>query len=109
MGHLFENFIASEIMKAVSVLPGLYYVSHFNPVRGDGKETDFVIEKDNGETIAIEVKLDSTLTDRDFKNLELCRDTIGDKFKKGVVIYTGADLVPFGDKLWAVPVNFLWE
>jgi predicted AAA+ superfamily ATPase len=108
MGHLFENFIASEIMKATSALPGKYYVSHFNPVRGDGKETDFIVEKDNGETIAIEVKLDSSLNEKDFKNLELCRDTIGNKFKKGIVIYTGENLVPFGDKLWAVPVNYLW-
>ena len=109
MGHLFENFIATEIMKAISALPGKYHVSHFNPVRGDGKETDFVIEKDNGETIAVEVKLDSTLHDNDFKNIELCRNTIGNKFKKGIVLYTGEDLVPYGDKLWAVPVNFLWE
>jgi predicted AAA+ superfamily ATPase len=109
MGHLFENFIATEIMKAISALPGKYYVSHFNPVRGDGKETDFVIEKDNGETIAVEVKLDASLNDKDFKNLELCRSTIGNKFKKGIILYTGEDLVPFADNLWAVPVNYLWE
>ena len=109
MGHLFENFIATEIMKSTSALPGKYYVSHFNPVRGDGNETDFVVEKDNGETIAIEVKLDSSLNEKDFKNLELCRNTIGGKFKKGIVLYTGEDLVPCGDKLWAVPVNYLWE
>ncbi|MCL2880285.1 MAG: ATP-binding protein [Treponema sp.] len=109
MGHLFENFIATEIVKAISVLPGKFYVSHFNPVRGDGNETDFVIEKDNGETIAIEVKLDSSLNGNDFKNLELCRNTIGNKFIKGIVLYTGNELVPFGEKLWAVPVNYLWE
>ena len=108
MGYFFENFIASEIIKATSILPGKYYVSHFNPVREDGKETDFVIEKYNGETIAIEVKLDSSLNEKDFKNLELCRDTIGEKFKKGVVLYTGKNIVPFGNKLWAIPVNYLW-
>jgi len=109
MGHIFENFIATEIMKSISVSSGKNYVSHFNPVRGDGKETDFIIEKDNGDTIAIEVKLDSSLNGNDFKNLELCRTVIGSKFKKGIVLYTGLDLVPFGDKLWAVPVNYLWE
>jgi predicted AAA+ superfamily ATPase len=108
-GELFENFVASEIMKNTSILPGSYYVSHFNPVRGDGNETDFVIEKDNGESIAIEVKSDSALAGKDFKNLALCRDTIGDKFKKGIVLYPGEDLVPFGDRLWAVPINYLWE
>jgi len=104
MGHLFENFIASEIMKLTGVLPGKFYVSHFNPVRGDGKETDFVIENDSGEAIAIEVKLDSSINAKDFANLELCRNTIGDKFKRGIVLYTGEETVPFGDKLWAVPV-----
>ena len=109
MGHLFENFAATEIMKSISALPGKYHVSHFNPVRGDGNETDFIIEKDNGETTAIEVKLDSSLNDNDFKNLELCRNTIGNKFMKGIVLYRGEDIVPFGDKLYAVPVNYLWE
>lgn len=109
MGHLFENFIATEIIKSTSSLPGKFYISHFNPVRGEGKETDFVVENDRGETIAIEVKLDSSLNPKDFKNLELCRDTIGNNFKKGIVLYTGEDLVPFGDRLWAIPVNYLWE
>jgi predicted AAA+ superfamily ATPase len=68
MGHIFENFIATEIMKSINMLPDKYYLSHFNPVRGDGKETDFILEKDNGEIIAIEVKLDSTLNENDFKN-----------------------------------------
>jgi len=109
MGRLFENFIASEIMKAIGVLPGKFYVSHFNPVRGEGKETDFVIENDAGEAVAIEVKLDSSLNAKDFGNLELCRDTIGDNFKKGIVLYTGGEAVPFGDKLWALPVSYIWE
>ena len=109
MGRLFENFVATEIMKSTSALPGKFYVSHFNPVREDGRETDFVVEKDNGEAVAIEVKLDSSLGGKDFKNLELCRDTIGENFKKGIVLYTGQDLAPFGDRLWAVPVNYLWE
>jgi len=109
MGRIFENFVAAEIMKATSALPGKFYVSHFNPVREDGRETDFVVEKDNGEAVAIEVKLSSTLGAKDFKNLELCRDTIGRGFKKGVVLYTGKDLVPLGDRLWAIPVNYLWK
>ena len=57
----------------------------------------------------LEVKISSSLDAKDFKSLELCRRTIGDKFKKGIVLYTGNDLVPMGDRLWAVPVNYLWE
>ena len=78
-------------------------------MREDGRETDFIIENDNGEAVAIEVKLDSSPNERSFKNLELCRNTIGKRFQKGILLYNGETIVPFGEKLWAVPVNFLWE
>ena len=57
MGHIFENFVATEIMKAANSL-GSFNVSHFNPVQYQGKEVDFVIENPKGEAIGIEVKLD---------------------------------------------------
>jgi predicted AAA+ superfamily ATPase len=107
MGHLFENFIATEILKASSSSKNQFYISHFNPV--NGKEVDFIIERQDGETIAIEVKLDATPGLNDFKNLTNCKELLGDKFKKGIVIYTGKDIIPFGDRLWAVPVNYLWS
>jgi predicted AAA+ superfamily ATPase len=37
------------------------------------------------------------------------RSRAGDRFKKVIVIYTGNELAPFGENLWAVPANFLWE
>jgi predicted AAA+ superfamily ATPase len=106
MGHLFENFIATEIMKNANALPNIE-VSHFN--LASGKEIDFVLEKSNGETIGIEVKLDSTLSEKDFANMALLREIVGKKFKRGIVIYTGTEIVPWGKDLWAIPVNFLWE
>jgi predicted AAA+ superfamily ATPase len=109
MGHIFENFIASEIIKAASSSPNQYFVSHFNPVRGQGKEVDFIIENLHGEAIAIEIKLNATLDLKDFANMKICKDTLRDKFKKGIVVYTGNEILPFGDNLWAIPVNCLWE
>ncbi|MDR1244266.1 MAG: ATP-binding protein [Endomicrobium sp.] len=109
MGHIFENFIASEIIKAASSSPNQYFVSHFNPVRGQGKEVDFIIENSHGEAIAIEIKLNATLDLKDFANMKICKDTLRDKFKKGIVVYTGNEILPFGDNLWAIPVNYLWE
>jgi uncharacterized protein len=47
MGHIFENFIAGEIMKASKSL-GSFSVSHFNPAQNQGREVDFVIENQKG-------------------------------------------------------------
>jgi predicted AAA+ superfamily ATPase len=106
MGHVFENFIASEIMKNTAPLADAE-VSHFRT--SDQKEVDFVIEKNNGDTIGIEVKLDGAPDNHDFAGIKLLKEALGNKFKKGVVIYPGTELAPFGDDLWAIPVPYLWE
>jgi predicted AAA+ superfamily ATPase len=106
MGHVFENFAACEIMKNLSSLPDIE-VSHFRT--SDQKEVDFVLEKANGDAIGIEVKLQGSPDKHDFATLKLLREALGNKFKKGVVLYTGKELLSFGENLWAVPVCYLWE
>jgi predicted AAA+ superfamily ATPase len=106
MGHVFENFIAAEIMKNAAPLADIE-VSHFRT--SDQKEVDFVIENSKGETIGIEVKLESVPDQHDFAGLKLLREAVGGRFKKGIVIYPGTEMVSFGENLWAVPVCYLWE
>jgi predicted AAA+ superfamily ATPase len=105
MGRLFENFIATEIMKNAVALPDIP-VSHFRT--SDQKEVDFVLEKTNGDTIGIEVKLDSTPDNHDFYGLRLLKEAVGDKFKRGRVLYSGNEIVPWGEDLWAVPACYMW-
>jgi hypothetical protein len=44
----------------------------------------------------------------DFRGLRKVRDALGERFKAGAVIYTGANTLPFGDRLAAVPLCGLW-
>jgi predicted AAA+ superfamily ATPase len=108
MGHIFENFIAVEIMKAAKS-QGAYKVSHFNPVQNQGREVDFVIESPNGKIIGIEVKLDGTIKEKDIANMIAFKEITGNRFVKGIIIYTGSELVQAGRNIWAVPVNYLYE
>jgi len=105
MGRLFENFVAAEIMKNAFSLTGVE-VSHFRT--SDQKEVDFVVEKSEA-LIGIEVKLSSNPAAGDFSGLKLLKKAAGDRFKLGIVIYSGNELVPFGENLWAVPVCYLWS
>jgi predicted AAA+ superfamily ATPase len=102
MGHIFENFIAAEILK--NQLPDSE-LSHFRT--SDQKEVDFVLEKE-GKVIGIEAKLDSVPDKKDFASLKLLKEAVGDRFKRGIVIYPGNKLLPFGDELWAVPLCYIW-
>ena len=69
-------------------------------------EVDIIIEQ--GLKIAgIEIKAAATVTPSDFKGLTKLKESVGDQFAAGVVFYDGESIVPFGDKLFAVPTSIL--
>jgi len=45
----------------------------------------------------------------DFRGLAFLRDKLGRAFKAGAMLYTGANTLPFGDRLAAVPMSGLWS
>ena len=62
----------------------------------------------DGKVVGVAVKASATLQARDFKGLRELADTLGPAFHRGVVLYAGAEVLPFGPGLWAVPVSSLW-
>lgn len=57
---------------------------------------------------AVEVKLSASVSPHDIKGLASLRDGLGDHFVRGVVVYTGQDVIPLGDRIFAVPVGMLF-
>ncbi|HUT09597.1 MAG TPA: hypothetical protein VMY42_03805 [Thermoguttaceae bacterium] len=45
---------------------------------------------------------------RDFRGLTALADAVGKRFVRGVVLYTGEVSVPFGERLYALPIHSLW-
>ncbi len=42
------------------------------------------------------------------KHLHVLRDRLGDRLTAVVVVYLGNRVVPFGQRIWALPVSALW-
>ncbi len=105
-GHLFENFVATELLKQLSSLDISAQLHHFRT--SDNKEVNFVLEQPDGRLAGIEVKSRDAVTAADFRGLEELHKQIGNDFACGIVLYRGSKLIPFGDKLWAVPVDVMW-
>ncbi|MCJ7448596.1 MAG: ATP-binding protein [Bacteroidales bacterium] len=86
-GALFENLVISEIIKCQmhsGKRPSVYYWRESN-----GVEIDCIIERGNGEIIALEIKGGQTFNVDYLRNLKLFpRGDKTDKIKK-MVIYTG--------------------
>lgn len=68
-----------------------------------------MLEARDGTVAGIEVKASSTVRSSDFRGLRLLADRLGNQFAGGVVLYTGPDAVPFGDRLMALPLSALWR
>lgn len=105
-GPLIENMVYMELVKQIGwsqTQPAIY---HFRTPKRH--EVDFVLERRSGEIAGIEVKATSGIGAKHFEGLEALRDAAGDRFLRGVVLYSGQEIVPFGEKLWAVPIQSLW-
>ena len=66
------------------------------------------LEEADGTVAGVEVKASATVGTSDFAALQELRDQLGKRFCAGIVLYTGDEWVPFGDKLWLVPLPALW-
>lgn len=107
LGRLLENWVMMELCKQVGwsdVKPRMY---HFRTA--DGREVDVVLEDRAGRVTGIEVKASATVSSGDFSGLKMLAATAKDQFHRGVLLYTGTEPAPFGEKLYALPVNALWS
>ena len=105
-GHLFESFVIVELLKAAGWAATDVAAFHWRDRAG--REVDLLLERRDGDVIAVECKLSATVGRADFRHLEHLRDQLGDRFRGGAVIHLGAATLPFGDRLWASPVSALW-
>lgn len=106
LGHVLENFVAMELIKQLGWSERRCRLFHFRTEAG--AEVDLVLEDRAGRLVGVEVKCAASLQKRDFRGLEALADIAGSRFVRGVVLYTGATVVPFGRKLRALPVSQLW-
>lgn len=107
-GALFETFVITEVCKQSTWSERHVDLSHFRD--RDGAEVDLIVEdRRSGEVAGIEIKLTSTPIARHARHLAALRDRLGDRFMTGLVIHAGPHTLPFGDRIWAVPVSNLWH
>jgi uncharacterized protein len=73
-----------------------------------GAEVDLVIENEEYEVFAVEVKAGGTYRRDDLQGLLQLRERVGERFAAGVVIYTGERAARVDDRLYLVPADALW-
>src|SRR5262245_23543683 len=107
LGRALENFVVTELRKQSSWGKTKAQLFHFRAQ--NGQEVDAVMEDAAGRLVGVEVKSRTTVTSGDFKGLRALREMTGDRFTRGVVLYAGAEALPFGPDLSALPFASLWR
>ncbi|WP_254919227.1 ATP-binding protein [Oceanicola sp. 22II-s10i] len=106
-GPLLETFVFAEVLKLISGSEMRLDAFHFRDQ--EMREVDLVLERDDGMIVGIEVKASATVRSADFAGLRTLAAACGDRFAFGAVLYDSEDVVPFGERLAAVPVSSLWD
>jgi uncharacterized protein len=104
-GYALETFCGMEILKHQSWATEHSTLRHY---RVHDDEIDIVLEAQSGDLAAIEVKARASIRENDWRVMRKLRDNRPDHFKAGIVLYSGRQTIPLGDRLWAVPLSGLW-
>ncbi|MBI2837818.1 MAG: ATP-binding protein [Acidobacteria bacterium] len=107
LGQLLETFVFQELRRQASWHEEPIWFHHFRDK--DGAEVDIVLERGAHLVGGIEVKAAASVKAADFRGLRKLRETAGNRFAAGVVLYDGEVSTSFGDRLFAVPIRALWE
>ena len=67
-----------------------------------------VLKAPGRKIVSMEVKASASVSQDDFNGLRELATAAGRGFARGVVLYTGEQLVSFEDRMWAVPLGVLW-
>ena len=107
VGAVLENFVLMELRKQCSwsaSRPELFYWR-----TASGQEVDFVIEDRTGKVVGIEVKAAASLGSNDVRGLKALADAVGKSWIRGVVLYSGTEVIPFAADLHGVPLKSIWS
>lgn len=106
-GGICEAFVANELLKQKAWSSIDYRLFHFRT--STGKEVDLVLESRSRDIVGVEVKAAMSIQSKDFAGLRYLKQVAGSSFRAGIVLYTGKDVLPMGESLWAMPISALWH
>lgn len=106
LGRMLESFVVGEIRKQISWASTGTSLHHYRT--SAGSEVDIVLEDRKGALCGIEVKASASVGASDFTALKTLKEQFPDRFKAGVILYLGDQVLPFGDGLWLLPMQSLW-
>ena len=106
LGAILETFVLAELLKMAEWSGERLEFSCFRDK--ERNEVDIVVGDRRGRVVGIEVKAAASVSRGDFHGMRRLAEACGDRFALGLVLYDHDQIVPFGDRMLAVPLSALW-
>ncbi|MGI9251614.1 MAG: ATP-binding protein [Pseudohongiellaceae bacterium] len=104
LGQLLETWVYQELRKHADWNENAIRFYHFRD--RDKAEVDIILQQ--GRRLAgVEIKASATVSTKDFHGLKKVQNAAGKQFAAGALFYDGDSILPFGDRLYAVPLSLL--
>lgn len=101
-GKLIESWVYHELSTLVGCAREQYAISHYRDK--DKREIDFIVSNSRNDLLGIEVKTGGRVGKEDFKHLKWFAENIAKGPFTGIVLYSGNDILSFGEGMYAVPL-----
>lgn len=105
-GKLIETHVGNELQKQMDAATEEYTLYHYRD--NEKREIDFIVERDDGCLLGLEVKASTSVKMDDFKHLIWFKKQCVTHFV-GIVLYPGQHILSFGQDLLAVPISALYN
>lgn len=104
LGALFESLVTQSVREYAQAAEA--EVRHLRTYGGD-HEIDLIIVRDDGQILAIEIKLGRTPTDADVRHLVWLKERVADDLLDAIVVTTGPEAYRRPDGIAVVPAALL--
>lgn len=75
----------------------------------NGCAIDMLLERSDGKVVGINVTDATHATQQEIKGLLHGKERLGERWHRGVILHTGTDAMPLGNKIWLLPISALWS
>lgn len=110
-GQVIETFVVGEISRQTDASEQSISLHHY---RDNAKrEVDLILERSDGAVVSVEIKSSASPKADDLRHVAVLRDRL-DKtepgaFRAGILLHTGSQGLPLGDRLHSAPIDTLWN
>jgi len=107
-GKLIETFVFQELSAQID-LDNKYSLFQYRD--RTAKEIDFIVEREDGALLGIEVKAGHNVSSEDFAAQKWFSETLlkNNESYTGLVVYSGDKVIQFAKNMLAVPIASLWS